>query len=107
MRYATFSYGTSYPSTGMVTSSHTPAGPMLSLSYGFNGTTVTDALGTARTYTYQTILSRQHTTAISGTTCLQCGGAKAAVYDSQGNATSRTDFNGVQTTRSFDMTRNS
>jgi RHS repeat-associated protein len=107
VRYATYGYSTSSGSQGEVASSqHAGGAGSVSLSYGTNATTVTDALGTARTYSYQTILNRKKTTAISGTTCLQCDGAQSVVYDAQGNATSRTDFNGVQTTRSFDMTRN-
>jgi RHS repeat-associated protein len=106
-RYSTYGYNTSSGPAGKVVSSqHAGGADAVTLSYGTNATTVTDALGTARTYTYQTILTRRKTTAISGTTCLQCGGAQSVVYNAQGNATSRTDFNGVQTTRSFDLTRN-
>jgi YD repeat-containing protein len=106
-RYSTYTYNTTSGASGKVLSSqHAGGADAVSLSYGTNATTVTDALGTARTYTYQSILNRMKTTAISGTTCLQCDGAKSVIYDAQGNPTSRTDFNGVQTTRSFDMTRN-
>ena len=110
VRFATYGYSTSSGSSGKVSSSQHAGGAdavSLSYPYGASSTTVTDAFGVARTYTYQNILSRNKTTAITGAAaCLQCGGAQAVAYDSQGNATSRTDFKGVQTVYSSDPTRN-
>lgn len=102
-RYATFSYNSSFQVTS---SQHAGGADKVSLSYGYGSTAVTDALGTQRTYAYQAILNRKRTTAISGSTCLQCGGANAVSYDAHGNATSRTDFNGILTQFNYDTTRN-
>jgi RHS repeat-associated protein len=106
--FASYSYSTNYYTWGTVISNqHAGGADAVSLNYlSLGSTAVTDAFGVARTYTYETVVNRRKTTAISGTACLQCGGANAVVYDSQGNATSRTDFNGVQTIYSYDLTRN-
>jgi RHS repeat-associated protein len=101
-RYATFTY-----SSGQVTvSQHAGGAEKVSLSYGYSSTAVTDALGVARTYNYQNILNAGKTTAVSGTYCSQCGGAKSVTYDGHGNPISRSDFNNVQTVYSYDLTRN-
>ena len=73
----------------------------------YQQTIVTDPLGTARTYNFQTILGVVKTTGVSQP-CPTCGGsnAQATTYDASGNVASRTDFNGVQTTYLYDLTRN-
>jgi YD repeat-containing protein len=102
-RYATYSYS----SIGQVSvSQHAGGADKVSLSYAYSSTAVTDALGVARTYSYQNILNARKTTAVSGTYCSQCGGTKSVTYDAQGNPTSRSDFNNVQTVYSYDLTRN-
>ena len=104
VQFATFAYN----SNGQVSSSQHAGGvDSVGLTYSTGSTTsVTDAFGVARTYTYQAILGKNKTTSISGTTCLQCGGASAVGYDANGNPTSRTDFKGVQTIYGYDTTRN-
>jgi YD repeat-containing protein len=93
-RYATYTYN----SNNQVTSSqHAGGADLVTLSYSYGSTGVTDAYSVARTYTYQTILSANKVTSISGTSCPSCGGAKSVTYDTQGNPLSRTDFNGNQT----------
>jgi RHS repeat-associated protein len=68
---------------------------------------VTDALGTARNYGFSRVLgvARPQGTSITG----GLGGIADytnVLYDANGNATSRTDFNGVVSTYTFDLTRN-
>ena len=79
-----------------------------SLVYNADGsTTVTDALGTARTYTFQKINDVSKNTGVTQP-CSVCSGTAAQniAYDVNGNVASRTDFNGVTTTYSYDLTRN-
>jgi YD repeat-containing protein len=38
--------------------------------------------------------------------CADCGSISARAYDSQGNVSSSTDFNGITTTYTYDLTRN-
>jgi YD repeat-containing protein len=69
-----------------------------SVTYNVNGTsTVTDPLGTARTYTYQSIAGVPNTAAISGPACPKCGPA-ATTYDGNGFVATKTDWNGNLTT---------
>ncbi len=70
-------------------------------------TVVTDPLGTARTYNYQVILGVAKSTGTNQPGGAGCGPASSAVtYDANGNIASRTDFNGVTTTYTYDLTRN-
>ncbi|WP_206744500.1 RHS repeat-associated core domain-containing protein [Rhodoferax antarcticus] len=70
-------------------------------------TIVTDALNTARTYSYKTILGIPRST---GQTQPAGSGSAAAssaqTYDASGNVTSRKDFVGNTTCYSYDLTRN-
>ncbi|HET7832322.1 MAG TPA: hypothetical protein VFK88_05100 [Gallionella sp.] len=80
------------------------------LTYGMPGangnstTTVTDAMGVTRTYSFGTILSVVKNTGIAGQPCNGCSAAFG--YDANGNMTSRTDFNGNKTCYAYDLTRN-
>jgi len=68
---------------------------------------VTDPLGTARTYTFQTILGVVKNTGVSQPGGSGCGPASSAItYDANGNVATRTDFNGNVTTYTYDLTRN-
>ena len=83
------------------------------LSYNVDGagnpisTTVTDPLGTTRTYNFTTILAVVKST---GQTQPGGSGCSAAVsnmtYDANGNIATRTDFNGNMTRYTYDMARN-
>jgi RHS repeat-associated protein len=67
---------------------------------------VTDALGTTRKFTFKTIWGVARTASVSQP-CSSCGNtSQSTTYDTHGNITSRTDFNGVQTTYSYDLARN-
>ena len=70
-------------------------------------TAVTDALGTVRTYKFQTVLGVSKNTGLSQPCTTGCGASSAATaYDANGNIASQTDFNGVKTTYLYDLTRN-
>jgi YD repeat-containing protein len=79
-----------------------------SLVYNADGsTTVTDALNTARTYQFQTILGVVKSKGQSQPGGSGCGASASALsYDANGNVASRTDFNGNRTNYSYDLTRN-
>ena len=67
------------------------------LAYGAPGaaTTVTDALGLVRNYTYSTITNDLKISGLTGGPCATCGGAtQATTYDANGFVSSETDFLG-------------
>lgn len=104
IRYATFAYDTS----GRVSSSEHAGGAVrVNLVYNTNGTTtVTDALGTARLYTFKDVGGRKKIAGLSKP-CDSCSSNFAnATYDTSGNITSRTDFNGNKTCYGYDLSRN-
>jgi RHS repeat-associated protein len=74
-----------------------------------NGTitsaTVKDPLGQSRTYAQQFILGVTRTTSATAF-CPGCGEDASRVLDADGNITSRTDFNGNQTTYVYDTINN-
>ncbi|MDP2325456.1 MAG: DUF6531 domain-containing protein [Gammaproteobacteria bacterium] len=94
-RFSTYQYNSSAQA---VSSAHAGGVNSYSITYNTDGTrTITDPLGTARSYSYQTLLGTARTTAISGPACPTCGPA-AQTYDSNGFVASRTDWNGNLTT---------
>ena len=104
-RYATYTYD----AQGRATSTeHAGGAERVSLAYNADGsTTVTDALNTARTYNFQTILGVVKSTGQSQPGGSGCGAsASALTYDANGNVASRTDFNGHRTNYTYDLTRN-
>lgn len=103
-RYATFRYNGSRA----VGSEHAGGADKVTLNYNTGSTTVTDALGTARTYLFQTILGVAKNTSVSQPCSSGCGGATDAAtrYDSNGNVASRTDFNGVSSCYAYNLSRN-
>ncbi|MVF24771.1 hypothetical protein EVC37_24690, partial [Methylocaldum sp. BRCS4] len=103
-RFATFTYDTQGRA---ISTEHSGGTDKAVLTYNADGTTdVTDALGATRKYTFNTILGVAKTAGISQP-CSACGdGAKKFTYDANGNLASQTDFNGVQTTYTYDLSRN-
>jgi YD repeat-containing protein len=107
VRYVNYSYDSTgraidevFPAVGTNTNRY-------QLSFGTNQTTVTDPLGTTRTYGFQTILGVVKSTGSSQPGGAGCGASSSALtYDANGNVASRTDFNGHQTTYTYDLTRN-
>ena len=109
-RYASWTYD----AQGRATSSeHGPYGSgidKVSLTYtapdanGNSTTTVTDVMGTTRTYSFSTLLGVVKNTGITGEPCNGCNAA--LTYDANGNVASRTDFNGNKTCYAYDLVRN-
>lgn len=109
VRFANFTYGDySLP----LSTEYAGGVQKYSFSYSFWGsaptqTTVSDPLGTQRTYTYQTVLGTQKT---GGATqpCPSCGGSStsSATFDANGNVSSSSDFNGKKTCYAYDLSRN-
>jgi YD repeat-containing protein len=104
-RFATYRYDAQGRG---ISTEHAGGAERASLVYNANGsTTVTDALNTARTYNFQTILGVVKTTGQSQPGGSGCGAsASALTYDANGNVASRTDFNGNRTNYTYDLTRN-
>lgn len=104
VRYITYTYDANGKAVGEVM---TGVVGSYGLAFGTNSTVVTDPLGTARTYNFQTILGVVKNTGVSQPGGSGCGpAAEAVTYDANGNVASRTDFNGRKTTYSYDLTRN-
>ncbi|MGI9304468.1 MAG: DUF6531 domain-containing protein [Gammaproteobacteria bacterium] len=86
-----------YDGRGRATSSqHGSGADLVTLGYNADGTTtVTDALGATRTYTFSTQHGVFKVASISGDQCTSCGGqSQATTYDANGYVASRTDWNG-------------
>jgi RHS repeat-associated protein len=103
VRYATFTYSGGY-ATG---TQHAGGVDNYQLVYNGASTTVTDPLGTVRSYAYALQNGVRKLTGLSQP-CASCGGgnAQTTTYDTNGNVASRTDFNGNRTNYTFDATRN-
>jgi RHS repeat-associated protein len=114
-RYATFQYQSANGYTFAVNTQH--AGGVDSYSFAYNAgvyygspvtsAVVTDPLGAARTYQFQTNLTynvdqSQTQPAASGSGTV----TKSQTYDANGNVASETDYNGNMTTHVYDLTRN-
>ena len=67
---------------------------------------ITDALNTTRTYSFTTVLGVTKNTGITQPCSSGCGTNSATNYDSNSNITSKTDFNGNQTTYQYNLARN-
>jgi RHS repeat-associated protein len=109
IRYATFKYNSSGQA---VSTEHTGAVDKYNFSYsGYGSTTVTDPLGTARTYSFSNVVGNQRLTATKqpcvGSTCgTATSNSTATTHDTNGNITSRTDFNNNKMCYTYDLTRN-
>jgi YD repeat-containing protein len=104
-RFATYTYDAQGRG---ISTEHAGGAERASLVYNADGsTTVTDALGTARTYQFQTILGVVKSKGQSQPGGSGCGASASALsYDANGNVSSRTDFNGNRTDYSYDLARN-
>ncbi|MDB0523555.1 RHS repeat domain-containing protein [Ralstonia solanacearum] len=67
--------------------------------------TVTDPLGTQRTFNFVNAAGLTQLSSLTGAACDDCGPA-SATYDSNGNVASQTDFNGAVTCFGYDLVRN-
>jgi YD repeat-containing protein len=104
-RFATYTYDAQGRG---ISTEHAGGVDRASLVYNADGsTTVTDALGTARTYQFQTILGVVKSKGQSQPGGSGCGASASLLsYDANGNIASRTDFNGHRTDYTYDLTRN-
>jgi len=105
-RFATFNYDSSGKG---ISTEHAGGVEKYSIGYTQPGSqsTVTDPLGTVRTYSFQTLLNTIRSTGQNQPGGAGCGAASSTVtYDANGNVATRTDFNGAVTTYSYDLTRN-
>ncbi len=105
-RFATYAYDTQGRA---ISTEHAGGVEKYQLNYvsPYAQTIVTDPLGTARTYNFQTILGVVKTTGVDQP-CPTCGGtqSQATTYDANGNVASRTDFNNKKSCSAYDLTRN-
>jgi YD repeat-containing protein len=70
-------------------------------------TTITDALGTVRSYGVTSVQGVTKNTGVDQPCSSGCGASAAAMtYDANGNIASRTDFNGNKMTYVYDLPRN-
>ncbi|MHB1093010.1 RHS repeat-associated core domain-containing protein [Thiobacillus sp.] len=103
-RYATYQYSADGKA---ISTGHAGGADLYSLSYSTTSTTVTDPLGTQRTYDFTTILGVVKSTGVSQPGGSGCGAASSAItYDANGNVASRADFNDHKTCYAYDLTRN-
>jgi YD repeat-containing protein len=104
-RYATWGYDSGGRA---ILSTHAGGADSVSLSYAIDGsTTLTDALGAARTLGFTSVLGVLKSTGVSQPGGSGCNAsASSLIYDANGNISSRTDFNGTTTTYTYDLTRN-
>jgi RHS repeat-associated protein len=92
------------PSTGKATNSALAGNVDTSaLVYNGDATTLTDNLGTSRTYHFQNVAGGMRLTSIDGPVCSDCVG-RTMTYDSNGYLQSVQDWLGNRTTFAFDAT---
>lgn len=110
VQYVTFTY----TSLGDHVLTTQLAGGVGSYSFGYaennnagssGSVSVTDPLGTTRTYNQQLNWGVYRTAGVSSP-CVGCNEDASRVFDSNSNITSRTDFSGNQTTYSYDPATN-
>ena len=107
-RFATWAYDAAGRA---VSSEHAGGAERVTLAYvpvspTSGTTTVTDALGAQRVYSYAALGGASRLTQ-RAQTCADCTNVpEQFAYDANGNLASRTDFNGNRTTYSYDLTRN-
>jgi len=100
-RLSTYGYATN----GDVTSSqHAGGADNYLISYNGNSRTVTDPLGTARTYTGQ-VIRRANRYLSAPSSCAGCSESKTVTYDVEGNVATRKDFNNNETRYGYDTDR--
>lgn len=103
-RYSTYNYD-DYGKA--VLSQHAGGADQHTFSYGSETSrTVTDPLGTARTFSLKNLNGFGRATSISQPGGAGCGPAASSLtYDAQANVSTKSDFNGIKTCYSFDPAR--
>ena len=104
-RYATWSYD---EEGRAISSEHANGVDKTTLTYNADGTTtVTNPLGKQTTYHFTTIHGVKKVIQVEGHPTTSCEGANRSYsYDANGNIASKTDWNGVTTTYTYDTDRN-
>ncbi|KQW93191.1 hypothetical protein ASC94_10970 [Massilia sp. Root418] len=104
-RYATFAYD---GSAKAVLSEHAGGADRHSFSYvGETSRTVTDPLGTVRTFSLTNLNGFGRATSVNQPGGAGCSpGSSSFAYDAQGNLSTASDFNGNKTCYAFDPVRN-
>lgn len=103
IRYATYEYDAQ---ARVIRSVHAGADET-NVAYNPNGaSTVTDALGTARTYALATSVGVIKVASLTEPCPTGCGNTNNITYDANGNRNVVTDFNGNVTDHDYDLTRN-
>ena len=101
-RFATFNYLADYRAKS---TERADATLKYQFSYSTNSTSVTDPLGTSRTYNFQTILGSLKTNSIAGASCPDCGPFGQTFFAS-GDVQTSTDWNLTQTSYTYTLTGN-
>jgi RHS repeat-associated protein len=103
-RFATWTYDAQGRA---ISSQHAGGAEAVSVSYGTGSSTVTDALGTARTNSLQIVQGVVKSGGQSQPAGAGCSAAASNIsYDANGNTASRTDFNGNLSCYAYDLSRN-
>ena len=103
-RFATYKYDSSGRA---ISTEHAGGVERVTLTYGTNTTAEIDAIGTQRTYAFQSTVGVAKNTALTQPDGSDGGSAgNATTYDANGNVASRTDFNGNRTNYAYDPARN-
>jgi RHS repeat-associated protein len=98
-RFATYSYDAAGRAIG---SQHAGGADAITVTYNTNGTsTVNDALGASRTYTFSLLFNVLHTTGISGQLCVSCGQDPVYTYNGSAHLQSRRNSLGMTTSYSW------
>lgn len=98
-RFATFNYDGQ--SRGTLTS-HAAGAGQVQIAYNANGSsTITDALGSSRTYTFQAVQNVSYLSTVSGPSCRECGLYANYQFSTVGDLTGTTDFNGNATSSTY------
>src|SRR5882672_9299571 len=103
VRFANFGYDTQGRA---VSTEHAGGAERKTFDYSTpTATTITDALGVARSFGLTTLIGVVKNSGISGAPCPACGPA-ARAFDANGNTASKTDWNGNVTNYTYDLSRN-
>ena len=100
--FATYTYDAS---GRVISSEHAGGAGRHQFEYLASGTIVTDDSGLPAIYTLQNVSGVHRVSGVSQP-CADCGPAASTAYDSNGNISATTDFNGVQTLHLYDPVRN-
>ncbi|BAL27419.1 hypothetical protein AZKH_p0536 (plasmid) [Azoarcus sp. KH32C] len=104
-RYATWDYD---DQGRAILSTHAANASRVGLNYNMNSSTsVTDALGTVRSYSFISVLGVPRNNGVSQPGGPGCNASSSALtYDANGNVSSRSDFNNHKTCYRYDLARN-